>query len=258
VLALLSIPLVITLNYLGSLVFHYVKASRERKFIKKTFMHFMAPELVNQLLKNPKMLKYGGAQQEITVLFSDIRAFTHYSEKHTPYETVTILQEYLTEMVEIIINNRGIVDKFVGDEIMALYGTPVKLENSALAACKTAVEMRLRLNELWKKWEQEGKETFQIGIGINTGPAVVGNLGSEQIFDYTAIGDTINLGARLENLNKQYDTPNKIIISEYTLNQVEQYVDVKYLDEVRVKGKDIAVKIYELVNIKVTPTEDKE
>src|SRR5690554_725485 len=199
-LAIIPIPFIIIVVYLSSLVFHYIKASRERKFIKKTFMHYMAPELVNQLLKNPKTLKYGGDLQEITVLFSDIRSFTEYTEKHTPEATVRILQEYLTEMVDIIIQNRGIVDKFVGDEIMALYGTPVKLENSALAACKTAVQMRIKLNELQEKWRNEGKDVFEIGIGINTGPAVVGNLGSQQIFDYTAIGDTVNLGARLENI----------------------------------------------------------
>ena len=255
ILAVLPIPLMIILIYISSVVYHYIKASRERKFIKKTFMHYMAPELVNELLKNPDMLKYGGAQQEITVLFSDVRAFTNYSEKHSAQDTVTILKEYLTEMVEIIIQNRGIVDKFVGDEIMALYGTPVKLENSALAACKTAVQMRIRFNELCAKWQKEGKETFEIGIGINTGTAVVGNLGSEQIFDYTAIGDTINLGARLENINKEYETDNKIIISEHTYTKVEPFVDVRYLDEVKVKGKNISVKIYELVNIKVTPAE---
>lgn len=216
-------------------------------------MHYMAPELVNQLLKNPKTLKYGGDLQEITVLFSDIRSFTEYTEKHTPEATVRILQEYLTEMVDIIIQNRGIVDKFVGDEIMALYGTPVKLENSALAACKTAVQMRIKLNELQEKWRNEGKDVFEIGIGINTGPAVVGNLGSQQIFDYTAIGDTVNLGARLENINKVYKTENKIIISEHTLKKVEPFVDARFLDEVKVKGKDISVKIYELINIKVTP-----
>jgi len=251
--AIIPIPFIIILVYLSSLVFHYIKASKERKFIKKTFMHYMAPELVNQLLKSPKTLKYGGDLQEITVLFSDIRSFTEYTEKHSPQATVGILQEYLTEMVDIIIQNRGIVDKFVGDEIMALYGTPVKLENSALAACKTAIEMRIRLNELQKKWKNEGKDVFDTGIGINTGPAVVGNLGSQQIFDYTAIGDTVNLGARLENINKEYETQNKIIISEHTLKKVEQFVEAKFLDEVKVKGKDISVKIYELINIRVTP-----
>lgn len=253
VLAILPLPFLIMITYLMSLILHYIKASKEKKQIKKTFMHYMAPELVTELLKKPKMLRYGGSLQEITVLFSDIRSFTTYSEKHTPEETVAILKEYLTEMVDIIIKNRGILDKFVGDEIMALYGTPVKLENSALAACKTAVEMRIRLNEMQKTWQEQGREPFEIGIGINTGKAVVGNLGSEQIFDYTAIGDTINLGARLEAINKEYDTQNKIIISEFTLEKVEPYIEYRYLDEVKVKGKDISVKIYELINIKVTP-----
>jgi adenylate cyclase len=253
ILALLPPPFLIILTYLISLVMQYIKASKEKKQIKKTFMSYMAPELVKKLLQNPKMVKYGGALQEITVLFSDIRSFTTYSEKHTPQETVAILQEYLTAMVEIIIENRGILDKFVGDEVMALFGTPVKLENSALAACKTAIQMRIKLNEMQKDWEKQGREPFEIGIGINTGKAVVGNLGSEQIFDYTAIGDTINLGARLEAINKEYQTQNKIIISEFTLEKVEPYIDYRYLDEVKVKGKDISVKIYELINIKVTP-----
>jgi adenylate cyclase len=210
----------------------------------------MAPELVNEVLKNPKMLKFGGTQQDITVLFSDIRSFTTYSEKHTPQETVAILKEYLTAMVDVIIDNKGILDKFVGDEIMALFGTPVKLENSALAACKTALDMRHALTKLQIKWREEGRDIFEIGIGINTGLAVVGNLGSEQIFDYTAIGDTINLGARLEAINKEYDTKHKIIISEFTLAQVAELVEVRYLDEVRVKGKDNPVKIYELLELK--------
>ncbi len=250
-LSVIQLPTIIILTYIVGLVYQYLKASKERKEIKRTFMHYMAPDLVTELLKDPKKLKYGGSLQEITVLFSDIRSFTTYSEKHTPEQTVAILHEYLTEMVDIILTNKGIVDKFVGDEIMALYGTPITLENNSLAACKTAVQMRTKLKELHKKWKEEGIEGFEIGIGINTGKAVVGNLGSDQIFDYTAIGDTINVGARLEAINKEYETQNNIIISEYTLQKVADLVDVRYLDEVKVKGKDIPVKIYELINIKV-------
>lgn len=250
-LSVIQLPAILILTYIVGLIYQYVKASKERKAIKRTFMHYMAPDLVTELLKDPKKLKYGGSLQEVTVLFSDIRSFTTYSEKHTPEQTVAILHEYLTEMVDIILANKGIVDKFVGDEIMALYGTPIKLENNALAACKTAVQMRSKLTELQKKWKKEGKESFEIGIGVNTGKAVVGNLGSEQIFDYTAIGDTINVGARLETINKEYKTQNNIIISEFTLEKVTDLVDVRYLDEVKVKGKDIPVKIYELINIKV-------
>jgi adenylate cyclase len=198
----------------------------------------------------PQSLKYGGSLQEITVLFSDIRSFTTYSENHSPEDTVLILKEYLTEMVNIILRNHGILDKFVGDEVMALFGTPVPMDNHAQLACKTALEMRESLNKLQEKWSAEGRESFEIGIGVNTGTAVVGNLGSEQIFDYTAIGDTINLGARLEAINKEYPTKKKIIISEFTLEKLGDQAEVRYIDEVKVKGKNKAVKIYELIDLR--------
>lgn len=239
---------VLLVIYIVSLINHYIATQKEKRFIRSAFQQYMAPELVKELLENPKSLTYGGSLQEITVLFSDIRSFTTYSENHSPQETVQILQEYLTAMVNVIIQNRGILDKFVGDEVMALFGTPVKLENHALAACKTALQMRTKLTELQDKWKSEGRESFDIGIGINTGNAVVGNLGSQQIFDYTAIGDTINLGARLEAINKEYVTTHKIIISEFTLEHVKDNVEVRYLDEVKVKGKNKAVKIYELLS----------
>ncbi len=236
--------------YIVALVKQYLASLKEKRFIRNAFQQYMAPELVDKLLKDPKSLQYGGSLQEVTVLFSDIRSFTTYSENHKPQETVQILKEYLTAMVDTITHNDGIVDKFVGDEIMALYGTPVPLPNPALSACKTALQMRERLSQLQRKWREEGREDFEIGIGINTGQAVVGNLGSEQIFDYTAIGDTINLGARLEAINKEYDTEKHIIISEFTYAQVEDLVEARFLDEVKVKGKNQAVKIYELIGLK--------
>ncbi len=241
---------VLLVIYISSLISHYITTQKEKRYIKTAFQQYMAPELVKELLDNPQSLTYGGSLQELSVLFSDIRSFTTYSENHKPEETVQILQEYLTEMVNVIIENRGILDKFVGDEIMALYGTPVKLENHALSACKTALQMRERLTLLQQKWIADGREIFEIGIGVNTGHAVVGNLGSQQIFDYTAIGDTINLGARLEAINKEYETTHKIIISEFTLEKVQDQVEVRYLDEVKVKGKNKAVKIYELLSVK--------
>lgn len=236
--------------YIVALVKQYLASLKEKRFIRNAFQQYMAPELVDKLLKEPKSLQYGGSLQEVTVLFSDIRSFTTYSENHKPQETVQILKEYLTAMVDTITHNDGIVDKFVGDEIMALYGTPVPLPNPALSACKTALQMREKLSQLQRKWREEGREDFEIGIGINTGQAVVGNLGSEQIFDYTAIGDTINLGARLEAINKEYDTEKHIIISEFTYAQVEDLVEARFLDEVKVKGKNQAVKIYELIGLK--------
>jgi adenylate cyclase len=250
ILPILQIPFLLIFIYVVSLIYHYIKTVKERKFIKDAFERYLAPNLVQELLKSPGKLHYGGEQKEITVLFSDIRSFTPYTESHSPKETVMILQEYLTAMVGVIIKNKGTLDKFVGDEIMALFGVPVELDNSAYWACKAAYEMRLKLKELHKKWEAEGKDTFEIGIGINTGFATVGNLGSEQIFDYTAIGDTVNAGARLEAINKQYDTENHIIISESTYKMAKDKIIAEYLDDVLVKGKSIPVKIYQLLGIK--------
>jgi adenylate cyclase len=244
--------LILILVYIASLVCHYLDTMKEKRFIRSAFQQYMAPELVGELLKNPQKLSYGGSLQEISVLFSDIRSFTTYSENHTPEHTVNILKEYLTAMVDVIVANKGILDKFVGDEIMALFGTPIPLPDHALNACKVALQMRDKMTKLQEAWAAEGKEGFEIGIGINTGQAVVGNLGSEQIFDYTAIGDTINLGARLESINKEYQTAKHIIISEFTLEHVQELVEVRYLDEVKVKGKNKAVKIYELLGLKNT------
>jgi adenylate cyclase len=246
---LMEFIFILVLLYIASLVIHYLTALKEKKFIRNAFQQFMAPELVNELLRNPANLKYGGSQQEISVLFSDIRSFTAYTEKHKPEETVLILKEYLTAMVDIIKKNCGIVDKFVGDEIMALYGTPIAYPDHALQACKTALEMKEELARLRLKWKEQGRDDFEIGIGINTGFAVVGNLGSEQIFDYTAIGDTGNLGARLEALNKEVFTDKKVIISESTYKKVKDCVEARFLQEVAIKGIDHPVRIYELLNV---------
>lgn len=236
--------------YLISLISHYLKSIQEKRFIRSAFQQYLAPELVNELLKEPGKICYGGSNQIISVLFSDIRNFTSFSEKHGPQATVNALREYLTAMVSVIIANKGILDKFVGDAVMALFGTPLPLADHAFYACKTALEMQNRLSELQAKWQKEGRDSFEIGIGINSGEAVVGNLGSEQIFDYTAIGDTINLGSRLESINKEFPTQSQIIISEYTYELVKDRVVVNYLDTVKVKGKDIAVRIYELCGLK--------
>lgn len=246
----LQLPVLIIVCYITGLIFQYIKAAQERKFIKSAFQQYISPELVNVLLKDPKKLEYGGEEKEISVLFSDIRSFTPYTESHNPKETVSILQEYLTAMVEVILRNRGTLDKFVGDAIVALFGTPVELDNHAYWACKAAFEMKQKLRELQRKWEKEHRDPFENGIGINSGTATVGNLGSEQIFDYTAIGDTINAGARLESLNKQYSTKNNIIISEATYEMAKDRIIVKFIDEVKVKGKTKTIKIYELLGMK--------
>ena len=249
VIPILHFTLTLFTLYLYNLIYKYIEERRAKKKIRTTFEHFMAPELVKELISKPENLQYGGSKREISVLFSDIRSFTTYTESHSIEQTVAILREYLTEMTNVVIENNGIIDKFVGDEIMALFGTPLADENHAYNACKTALIMRERMTKLQEKWVRDGIDTFEIGIGVNSGEAVVGNLGSEQVFDYTAIGDSINLGARLEALNKEYDTQTKVIISEFTLAIVEDKVTVDYLDDVKVKGKNKAVKIYNLKEV---------
>ncbi|MDQ7053694.1 MAG: adenylate/guanylate cyclase domain-containing protein [candidate division KSB1 bacterium] len=169
------------------------------------------------------------------MLFSDIRSFTSYCERHDAESVVYTLNEYLTAMVEIIFRHKGTLDKFVGDEIMALFGAPLYYEDHAVQACETACEMITNLRELQRKWSKNARDYFHIGIGINTGTMIVGNLGSQQLFDYTVIGDEVNLAARLEGANKQYWT--SIIISQSTYRQVQGRARVRELDLVRVKGK---------------------
>ncbi|RLD55569.1 MAG: adenylate/guanylate cyclase domain-containing protein [Bacteroidetes bacterium] len=250
IIPILELPLLIIVIYIIGLIFQYIKTVQERIFIKKAFGHYIAPDLVNELIKDPKKLEYGGIQKEISILFCDICSFTTYTESHFPKETVSILREYLTAMVEVVQKNKGTIDKFVGDELIAIFGSPVELEDHAYWACKTALEMREKLSELKNKWESERKDPFNMGIGINSGMVTIGNLGSEQIFDYTAIGDNVNLGARLESLTREYETTNNIIISKKTFLLEKERLIANYIDSVKVKGKTETTEIYELIGLK--------
>lgn len=222
---------------------------KEKRFIKQTFSKFVSKSVVDELLKYPEKLKLGGDKKILTVLFSDIRGFTSISEKLTPEQLVDHLNEYLQEMTDIVIKHNGTLDKYVGDEIMAFWGAPIPQDNHALRACKAAVEMMDKLHELNKKWIEIGKPELDIGIGLNTGDMVVGNMGSSSRMDYTLMGDNVNLGARLEGTNKVYRT--NIIISENTYEQVKENIIARELDLIRVKGKELPVKIYELIDLKV-------
>ncbi|MDH7498768.1 MAG: adenylate/guanylate cyclase domain-containing protein [candidate division NC10 bacterium] len=221
----------------------------EKRRIRSAFQRYVPPAVVDEILSHPDKLKFGGEKRELTVLFSDIRDFTSYSERYPPEQVVEILNEYLTAMVEVIFRHQGTLDKFVGDEIMALYGAPIYYPHHAEAACLSALEMVAELERLHEKWKKEGREGFEIGIGINTGDMVVGNLGSSQLFDYTVIGDNVNLGARLEAINKNYQTRYHIILSESTYQQVRDRAQVRQLDAVKVKGKTRPVMIYELLGM---------
>ncbi|MDZ7265486.1 MAG: adenylate/guanylate cyclase domain-containing protein [candidate division KSB1 bacterium] len=242
--------------YIFTIVHKIVLEQREKGRYRKTFQQYVARSVVDAMLNSGQLPQFGGERKTLTVLFSDIRAFTSYSEKYPPEIVVQRLTEYLSSMVDVVFQHGGTLDKFVGDEIMALYGAPYYFENHAERACETALDMVARLRSLQKSWSEKAVEYFQIGIGINTGKVIVGNLGSIQLFDYTVIGDEVNLGARLEGANKHYSTT--IIISDSTYQEVKDIAIVRELDVVRVKGKNHPVKIYELRGMHSLPSIEKE
>jgi len=232
--------------YLGITVYRYITEEREKKKIRGAFQYYLTASVINEMLKDPSKLKLGGDKKDLTVLFSDIRGFTTISEKLTPEELVHLLNEYLTAMTNVVFKYDGLLDKYIGDAVMAVFGAPLDQPDHALRACRTALGMMEELKKLQKKWAEEGKPVLDIGIGINSGDMVVGNMGSDMRFDYTVVGDMVNLGSRLEGTNKEYGT--NIVISEYTYNDVKDVFFCRELDSVIVKGKKLPVKIYELLD----------
>ncbi|HPK53036.1 MAG TPA: CHASE2 domain-containing protein [Smithellaceae bacterium] len=234
--------------YLGITVYRYITEEREKKKIRGAFQYYLTASVINEMLKDPSKLKLGGDKKDLSVLFSDIRGFTTISEKLSPEELVHLLNEYLTAMTDIVFKYDGTLDKYMGDAIMAVFGAPLDQPDHAKRACLTALDMMAELHRLQKKWQEEGKPPLNIGIGINSGDMVVGNMGSQMRFDYTVMGDMVNLGSRLEGINKEYGS--NIIFSEFTYNVVKDAMCCRELDWVRVKGKKLPVKIYELLGEK--------
>ena len=252
----LIIPLLsIGLSYLGNTAYLYATEQKEKVRYRKIFQQYVSKSVVEEMLDSGKYPSFGGERKELSVLFSDIRSFTSFSEQFPPEEVVKRLSDYLTDMTEIVIQHEGTLDKFVGDEIMAVFGAPLFYPSHAENACRAAFQMIEVLVKHQKEYEKKEEKYFNIGVGINTGDMVVGNLGSRQLFDYTVIGDAVNLGARLEGLNKFYGT--HIIISESTKQQVGKTVVVRELDTVKVKGKDEPIRIYELLGIESIGKEEQ-
>jgi adenylate cyclase len=237
----------VSLTFTVLISYRVLTEQREKKYIRQTFSKFVSKSVVDELLKDPEKVTLGGEKKELTVLFSDIRGFTSISEKLTPEELVEHLNVYLQSMTEIVFKYNGTLDKYVGDEIMAFWGAPVPQEDHALLACRAALEMIVELDVMNRAWIAEGKPDLKIGIGLNSGDMVVGNMGSSSRMDYTLMGDNVNLGARLEGTNKVYGTT--IIISEFTYALVRDHVVVRELDLIRVKGKELPVTIYELLDV---------
>jgi len=231
--------------YLSISTYKVAVEEKEKHKIKDIFSRYVSQNLVEELLNQE--IKMGGEKTEITVLFSDIRGFTSMSEKMEPEEVVGILNEYLSEMTDAIFKNNGTLDKFIGDAVMALFGTPKFYPDHPLRAIKTAFMMKDKLGKLNAKWTAQGRHTLKIGIGINTGEAVAGNMGSLQRMEYTVIGDTVNLASRLESLNKELGT--EIIISSSTYDRVREHVKVRQFTGIHVKGKEETLVVYEVLEI---------
>jgi adenylate cyclase len=234
-----------------TVIARYFTDEKEKRSIRSAFRYYLTPSVMDAVLANPGMLKLGGEKRELTVLFSDIRGFTSLSEQMAPERLVALLNGYLTPMTDIVFENGGTLDKYMGDSIMAFYGAPLAQPDHALRASRTALGMLDKLEELRVKWRAEDLPELAIGIGICSGPMVVGNMGSQSRFDYTVMGDAVNLGSRLEGANKTYGT--RVILAETTLALLAGQVTARSLDIVRVKGKRQSVRIYELLSIGPPP-----
>src|SRR5262249_43775693 len=201
--------------YLAQSTWMVVAEQKDKRRIRGMFSQYVPSQVVAELIRRPELLTLGGEERTLTVLFSDVESFTTISESMAPRALAEHLNRYLTAMSDVVMKHRGIVDKFEGDAIMAEFGAPVPFDDHAREACLAALEMQERLGELEKIWIAEGVHPWKARVGVNTGQMIVGNMGSERLFDYTVLGDNVNLGARLETANKIYGT--RVMVSEATL-----------------------------------------
>ncbi len=244
---LITSPLLMVtgLNFIGVMVVQSLAEYREKLYIKNAFGMYLAPAVIEQLIKDPSRLNLGGEERHMTAIFSDVQNFSSISEKLKPQELVHLLNDYLTPMCDIIFEHEGTVDKFEGDAIIAFFGAPIPHKNHALRACMAALHMQRANMELNRRLESEGMPKLITRMGVNTGPMVVGNMGSAQRMDYTVMGDAVNLAARLEVANKQYGT--LVMMSEDTYKEVKDRVEARELDLITVVGKEKPVRVFELM-----------
>jgi class 3 adenylate cyclase len=231
--------------FLALAAFYSARQEGEKRAIREAFQHYFSPQIMEAILREPELLKLGGQRREVRILFSDIRSFTGLSEKLPPQELTRLLHEYFDAMTDEVFATEGIVDKYVGDALMAFWGAPIDQPDQADRAVRTAINMVGRLKQLREKWRSEGVSgDLDAGIVINLGIATVGNLGSTRRFDYTLVGDAVNAASRIEQLNKEYKS--HIIISETTKAQLTISVPTKDLGDVQVRGRERPIRVYEV------------
>ncbi len=245
-----TLALAFTAIFINVAVYKYLTEERERALVKGAFQRMVSPDVVDTMLQDPKRLNLGGEKKILSVFFSDVRGFTTISESLGAAELAKFMNSYLSPMTDIIFQHRGTLDKYMGDAIMAIFGAPLSYEGHAEEAVDAALDQMKRLGELKEEWKKAGMPPpilgVDIGIGINTGEMSVGNMGSQNLFSYTVLGDSVNLASRLEGLNKEYGS--HIIVSEFTFAVLpkEKFI-CRRLDRVKVKGKTLPVEIYEVV-----------
>ncbi len=234
----------------------YVTEGKQRRLMRAAFDKYMSSEVVEEIMRNPEAIKLGGEKKEISILFSDIAGFTTISEKMTPEDLVALLNRYLSAMTTIIkTTHRGNVNKYLGDGIMALFGAPLDDPKHASLACYAALDCQAELARLRRIWMEEGLPEIGARIGINSGPCIVGNMGSEERMEYTVTGDSVNLASRLEGASKYYDT--LILIGQRTAELAQNDVEVREIDLLRVKGKKEPVVVFELLGRNGQVAEEK-
>ena len=243
-------PATLAAIYVSGSALAFMSAERERREIRGAFGLYLSPDVVEQLARNPDLLQLGGEMREITVMFTDVRGFTTISEQFDPQGLTRFMNRFLTPMTDLILSHRGTIDKYMGDAIMAFWNAPIEVEGHAARACQTALAMQARLRALNVEWKAEAEAEnrrhipVNIGVGLNTGRASVGNFGSTQRFTYSCLGDSVNLASRLEGQCKTYGVG--IIIGSTTREQVPDFATIE-IDLVMVKGKTEPERVYALV-----------
>ena len=237
--------LALTATYVSITVYEFVSEQRERRRLRNAFGQYVASEVVESIVKDPDRLQLGGEEKVLTVLFSDLKGFTSYSERYTPQQMIELLSEYYARMTERVFACGGTLKEYVGDEMMAIFGAPIDQADHAVRACAAALDMRAHRHALSEEWVAQGRPRLYARTGINSGRMLVGNLGSKYRFSYGVLGDNVNLGSRLEGLNKEYAT--EILVGENTVKLLGDEFLLREVDVVRVVGKEKPTRLYELL-----------
>jgi len=235
-------------SFIVAVAYSYSTEGKKRELTEKTLLQYMDKQVVNYLLNNPSLIKPGGTKKHVTIFFADMTGFTTLAEEYSPEEISSILIEVLNLFTDKIIENKGVIDKYIGDCVMAFWGAPIDSDNDEINACKAAVESIKSLAEKNKEFEKKGLPWISFRVGIHSGEAIVGNLGSDRVFDYTVVGDSVNLASRMESLNKHFGT--NILISEDTLKRTGEIFITREIGPIEVKGKTVSTGVYELIDKK--------